>query len=94
MDLTRKRIDEEFANSEYRVTKHIICDLGLKANKVRCTADEIYKDGEYYWSLNYSVNGYEETTHNEFVEFMYRQAIETAKRMEEFLGIKINIWRY
>ena len=94
MDLVRKRIDEEFANSEYWVIKHIICDLGLKANKIRCTADEIYKDGEYYWSLNYSVNGYEETTYNEFVEFMYRLAVETAKRMEEFLGVKINIWRY
>lgn len=94
MDLVRKRIDEEFANSEYRVTKHIICDLGLKANRVRCTADEIYKDGEYYWSLNYSVNGYEETTYNEFVEFMYKLAVETAKRMEEFLGVKINICRY
>lgn len=94
MDLVRQRIDESFANSEYRVTKHIICDLGLKANRVRCTADEICKDGEYYWSLNYTVNGYEETTYNEFVEFMYRQAIETAKRMEEFLGVKINIWRY
>lgn len=94
MDLVRKRIDEEFANGEYRVEKHIICDLGLKANRVRCTADEIYKDGEYYWSLNYSVNGYEENTYNEYVEFMYRQAIETAKQMEEFSGIKINIWRY
>lgn len=94
MDLIRKRIDEEFANSEYWVTKHIICDLELKANRVKCTADEIYKDGEYYWSLNYAVNGYEETTYNEFVEFMYRQAIETANRMEEFLGVKINIWRY
>lgn len=94
MDLVRKGIDELFANGEYWVTKHTICDLGLKATRVRCTADEIYKDGEYYWSLNYSVNGYEETTYNEFVEFMYRQAVETAKRMEEFLGIKINIWRY
>ena len=94
MDLVRKRIDEEFANSEYWVTKHIICDLGLKANRVRCTADEIYKDGEYYWSLNYSVNGYEETTYNEFVEFMYKLAVETAKQMEKFLGVKINVWRY
>lgn len=94
MDLVRKRIDEEFANSECWVTKHIICDLGLKANKVRCTADEIYKDGEYYWSLNYSVNGYEETTYNEYVEFMYKLAVETAKQMEKFLGVKINIWRY
>lgn len=94
MDLVRMRIDEEFANGEYWVTKHIICDLGLKANRVRCTADEICKDGEYYRSLNYTVNGYKETTYNEFVEFMYRQAIETAKRMEEFLGVKINIWRY
>ena len=94
MDLVRKRLDEEFANGEYWVAKHIICDLGLKANRVRCTADEIYKDGEYYWSLNYSVNGYEENTYNEFVEFMYRQAVETAKQMEKFLGVKINIWRY
>ena len=94
MDLVRKRIDEAFANGEYWVTKHIICDLGLKANRVRCTADEFCKDGEYYWSLNYAVNGYEETTYNEFVEFMYRQAVETARRMEEFLGVKINIWRY
>nr|DAZ42500.1 MAG TPA: hypothetical protein [Caudoviricetes sp.] len=30
MDLVRKRIDEEFANSEYWVTKHIICDLEMK----------------------------------------------------------------
>ena len=94
MDLVRKRIDEEFANGECWVTKHIICDLGLKANRVRCTADEIYKDGEYYWGLNYSVNGYEETAYNEYVEFMYKLAVETANRMEKFLGIKINIWRY
>ena len=93
MDLVRK-IDEEFASSEYRVTKHIICDLELKAIRVKCTADEIYKDGEYYWSLDYIVNGYAETTYNEYVEFMYRKAVETAKRMEEFLGIKINIWRF
>ena len=91
MDLVRKRIDEEFANSEYWVTKHIICDLGLKANKVRCTADEIYKDGEYYWSLNYFVNGYKETTYNEYVEFMCRQAIETAKLVEKFSGVKIKV---
>ena len=94
MDLVRKRIDEEFANSEYWVTKHIICDLELKAIRVKCTADEFCKDGEYYWSLNYSVNGYEETTYNEYVEFMYRQAVETAKQVEKFSGIKINIWRY
>lgn len=94
MDLVRKRIDEEFANSEYCVTKHIICDLELKAIRVKCTADEIYKDGEYYWSLNYSVNGYEETTYNEFVEFMYKLAVETAKQMEKFSGVKINVWRY
>lgn len=94
MDLVRKRIDEEFANSEYWVTKHIICDLEMKATRVKCTADEIYKDGEYYWSLDYNVNGYAETTYNEYVEFMYRQAVETAKRMEEFSGVKINIWRY
>ena len=83
MDLVRKRIDEEFANSEYRVTKHIICDLELKAIRVKCTADEIYKDGEYYWSLNYSVNGYEETAYNEYVEFMYQQDVETANQMEK-----------
>lgn len=94
MDLVRKRIDEEFANSEYWVTKHIICDLEMKATRVKCTADEIYKDGEYYWSLDYIVNGYAETTYNEYVEFMYRQAVETAKRMEKFSGVKINIWRY
>lgn len=94
MDLVRKRIDEEFANSEYRVTKHIICDLEAKANRIKCTADEIYKDGEYYWSLDYIVNGYAETTYNEYVEFMYQQAVETAKRMEKFSGVKINIWRY
>lgn len=94
MDLVRKRIDEEFANSEYRVTKHIICDLEMKATRVKCTADEIYKDGEYYWSLDYIVNGYAETTYNEYVEFMYRQAVETAKRMEKFSGVKINIWRF
>ena len=91
MDLVRKRIEEEFANGEYPVTKHIICALGLKANRARCTADEICKDGEYYWSLNYTVNGYEETTYNEFVEFMYKMAVETAKRMEKFLGIKIKV---
>ena len=94
MDLVRQRIGEGFANSEYWVTTHIICDLGLKATRVRCTADEIYMDGEYYWSLNYAVNGYDEITYNGFVKFMYRQAVENAKRMEEFLGIKINIWRY
>ena len=94
MDLVRKRIDEEFANGEYGVTKHIICDLELKATRVRCTATEICKDGEYYWSLNYAINGYKETTYNEYVEFMYRQAVETARRMEEFLGVKINIWSY
>lgn len=94
MDLVRKRIDEEFANSEYLVTKHIICDLELKAIRVKCTADEIYKDGEYYWSLDYIVNGYAETTYNEYVEFMYWQAVETANRMEKFSGVKINIWRY
>lgn len=94
MDLVRKRIDEEFANSEYWVSKHIICDLEMKATRVKCTADEICKDRKYYWSLNYSVNGYAETTYNEYVEFMYQQAIETAKRMEKFSGIKINIWRY
>lgn len=94
MDLVRKRIDEEFASSEYWVTKHIICDLEMKATRVKCTADEIYKDGDYYWSLDYNVNGYAETTYNEYVEFMYRQAVETAKRMEEFSGVKINIWRY
>ena len=91
MDLVRKRIDEEFANSEYWVTKHIICDLGLKATRVRCTADEICKDGEYYWSLSYAVNGYEETSYNEYVEFMYQQAVETAKQMEKFLGVKIKV---
>ena len=94
MDLMRKRIDEEFAYGEYRVAKHIICDLELKANRVMCTADEIRKDGEYYWSLNYFVNGREETTYNEFVELMYKLAVETAKQMEKFLGVKINIWRY
>lgn len=94
MDLVRKRIDEEFANSEYWVTKHIICDLEAKTVRIKCTADEIYKDGEYYWSLDYNVNGYAETTYNEYVEFMYRQAVETAKRMEKFSGIKVNIWRY
>nr|UVX94254.1 MAG: hypothetical protein [Bacteriophage sp.] len=94
MDLIRKRIDEEFANSECGVSKHIICDLEMKATRIKCTADEIYKDGEYYWSLDYIVNGYAETTYNEYVEFMYRQAVETAKRMEKFSGVKINIWRY
>lgn len=94
MDLVRKNFDKEFANSEYWVTKHTICDLETKANRIKCTADEIYKDGEYYWSLDYIVNGYAETTYNEYVEFMYRQAVETAKRMEEFSGVKINIWRY
>lgn len=94
MDLVRKRIDEEFASSEYWVTKHIICDLELKAIKVKCTADELYMDGEYYWSLDYIVNGYEETSYNEYVELMYKLAVETAKRMEEFSGVKINIWRY
>ena len=94
MDLVRKGIDEEFANSEYWVAKHIICDLELTAVRVKCTADEIYKDGEYYWSLDYNVNGYAETTYNEYVEFMYRQAVETAKQMEKFSGAKINIWRY
>lgn len=94
MDLIRKRIDEEFANSDCWVAKHIICDLEMKATRVKCTADEIRKDGEYYWSLDYIVNGYAETTYNEYVEFMYRQAVETAKRMEKFLGVKINIWRY
>ena len=93
MDLVRKRIDEEFASSEYWVANHIICDLKMEATRVTCTADEIYKDGEYYWSLNYAVNGYAETTYNEYVEFMYRQAVETAKRMEKFSGVKINIWR-
>ena len=91
MDLARKRIDEEFASSEYRVTKHIICDLELKAIRVKCTADEICKDGECYWSLEYSVNGHEATTYNEYVEFMYKLAVETAKRMEKFLGIKIKV---
>lgn len=90
MDLIRK-IDEEFASSEYWVTKHIICDLELKATKVMCIADEICKDGECYWSLEYSVNGYEETTYNEYVEFMYKLAVETAKRMEKFLGVKIKV---
>nr|DAZ66307.1 MAG TPA: hypothetical protein [Caudoviricetes sp.] len=94
MDLVRKRIDEEFADSECFVTKHIICDLELKVVRVKCTADEIYTNGEYYWSLDYIVNGYAETTYNEYVEFMYRQAVETAKRMEKFSGVKINIWRY
>lgn len=94
MDLVRKRIDDEFANSECWVTTHTICDLGVKATRVRCTADEIYMDGEYYWSLNYAVNGYDETTYNEYVKFMYRQAIETAKQVEKFSGVKINIWRY
>ena len=93
MDLVRK-IDEEFASSEYRVSKHIICILELKAIRVKCIADEICKDGECYWSLEYSVNGHEATTYNEYVEFMYRLAVETAKRMEKFLGVKINIWRY
>ena len=74
--------------------KHIICDLWLKATRVRCTADEICKDGEYYWSLSYAVNGYEETTYNEYVEFMYPLAVETAKQVEKFSGVKINIWRY
>ena len=90
MGLVRK-IDEEFAASEYRVTKHIICDLELKAIRVKCTADEICKDGECYWSLEYSVNGHEATTYNEYVEFMYKLAVETAKRMEKFLGIKIKV---
>lgn len=90
MDLVRK-IDEEFASSEYRVTKHIICDLELKAIRVKCTADEICKDGECYWSLEYSVNGHEATTYNEYVEFMYKLAVETAKRMEKFLGVKIKV---
>jgi hypothetical protein len=94
MYLVREKIDGEFANSEYWVTKHIICDLELKAIKVKCTADELYMDGEYYWSLDYIVNGYAETTYNEYVEFMYRQAVETAKRMGEFLGVKINIWMF
>ena len=66
----------------------------MKATRVRCTADEICKDGEYYWSLDYIVNGYAETTYNEYVEFMYRQAVETAERMEKFSGVKINIWRF
>ena len=94
MDLVIKRIYEVFTNGEYGVTKHIICDLELKAIRVKCTADEIYMDGEYYWSLDYIVNGYAETTYNEYVEFMYQQAIETAKQMEKFSGIKINIWMY
>ena len=94
MDLVRKRIDEAFADSAYRVTKHIICDLEIKATRVKCTADEICKGGEYYWSLNYSVNGYAETTYNEYVKFMYQQAVETAKRIEKFLGVKINIWMF
>ena len=94
MDLVRKIIDEEFDNGECWVAKHIICDLEMKAVRVKCTADEICKDRKYYWSLNYSVNGYAETTYNEYVEFMYGQAVETAKRMEEFLGVKINIWRF
>lgn len=94
MDLVRKRIDKEFVNSKYGVTKHIICDLELAAVRVKCTADEIYKDGEYYWSLDYEVNGYTEPTYDEYIEFMYRQAVETAKRMEEFSGVKINIWRF
>lgn len=83
--------DGEFASSEYRVTKHIICDLELKAIRVKCTADEICKGGEYYWSLDYTVNGYTETTHNEYVEFMYQQAIETAKQVEKFSGVKIKV---
>ena len=91
MDLVRKRIDEAFANGEYQVTKHIICVLELKATKVMCIADEICKDGECYWSLDYAVNGYAETAYNEYIEFMYRQAVETAKRMEEFSGIKIKV---
>lgn len=94
MDLVRKRIDEEFANSEYWVTKHIICDLELKAIRVKCTADEIYKDGEYYWSQITPLTVIEETTYNEFVEFMYKLAVETAKQMEKFSGVKINVWRY
>lgn len=94
MDLVRKRIDDAFDNGEYRVTNHIICDLGLKATRVKCTADEICKDGEYYWSLNYAVNGYAETTYIKYVEFMYQQAVETAKQMEKFSGVKINIWRF
>ena len=91
MDLVRKRTDESFANGEYQVTKHIICVLELKATKVMCIADEICKDGECYWSLEYSVNGHEATTYNEYVEFMYKLAVETAKRMEKFLGVKIKV---
>lgn len=94
MDLVRKRIDENFTNGKYWVTTHIICDLEMKLTRVKCTADEICKDGKYYWSLNYSVNGYAETTYNEYVEFMYQQAVETAKRIEKFSGVKIDIWMY
>lgn len=94
MDLVRERIDEAFANAGYDVTTHIICKLTLKGNKIRCAANEIYKDGEYYWSLNYAVNDYEETTYNEYVEFMYQLAVETAKQAEKFSGVKINIWSY
>lgn len=94
MDLVREKIDVEFANSECGVTKHIICDLEMKAIRVKCTADEICMDGKYYWRLDYIVNGYTETTYNEYVEFMYQQAVETAKRMEKFLGVKIIIWGY
>lgn len=94
MDLVRKRIDEAFDDGGYWVTIQFICDLGLKAIRVKCTANEIYKDGEYYWSLDYNVNGYAEATYNEYVEFMYRQAVETAKQMEKFSGVKINIWMY
>ena len=74
--------------------KHIICDLELKAARVKCTADEICVGGEYYWSLEYTVNGCAETAYNEYVEFMLRQAVETAKQVEKFSGVKINIWRY
>lgn len=91
MDLVREIVDEASANAGYGVTTHIICKLTLKGNKIRCTADEICKGGEYYWSLNYAVNGYTETTYNEYVEFMYRQAIETAKQVEKFSGVKIKV---
>ena len=46
MDLVRKRIDEEFANSEYWVTKHIICDLEMKATAKTGTVTSKIKRGD------------------------------------------------
>ena len=94
MDLVRNRIDDAFLNGEHCVITKTVCDLMLKDVGVRCVATEIYVNDEYYWSLEYIVNGYSETKYNKYVEFMYQYALETAKRIEEFTGDKINIWRY